>query len=126
MTMAPFKSLPRPGPGILIALVGPDASGKTSLALAVLERLATNQRRGRYIHLGWPSQTALSSVLRLCLLGLRKVLALLRGWRTAIGREHEFPRIEACLILLMATEREQAVRKARRDVRNGWVVIADR
>lgn len=111
--------------GLLIAVVGPDAAGKTTTARKLKEELA---RMGpvHTAHLGWPPPTHLSGPLRITVRLLRKVLAFLKGHRSAIGNEAAFPRIQSLLHLLTSWERRALARTCQRLSRNGAIVITDR
>ena len=117
-----------PAAGIIIAFVGPKATGKSTLSAATARRLGChfNVRR---VHVGKPPGTALSLLPRLFLPLARR---LLPGQRS---REYENPegrREKRCSLLhmlrltLLAYDRRALLRHCWRHAAAGSIVIADR
>jgi thymidylate kinase len=114
--------------GIIVAFVGPKATGKSTLTATVARRLGRHYRV-RQVHVGKPPATPLTLLPRLMLpLGRRL-------WAGQRSRELEGPkapggsRFSFVYVLrqaILAYERRALVRRCWRDAASGSIVIADR
>lgn len=116
--MAHLKRHTRDLPGRVIALIGPDAAGKTTLATALAASLGTS-REIRVIHLGSPPVTLATALSR----------RLLRLWGRLFGPRNgrqRGPVLQAAFSLLDAIERRTMARVCHAEARNGLLVLTDR
>ena len=109
------------GPGAIVALVGPDASGKTTVADFLVDWLRT-WRGAEKQHLGCPPRTALPTILRLLYLALRRAT---RGRRRDPGGTSA-ELLPAFFAVIEALERAAAARCCARLAEHGVVLVADR
>jgi thymidylate kinase len=111
--------------GLIIAFVGPDAAGKTTLCKMLVERLSDT---GRVLHVkpGYPPPRPLTGLLRFVLRCVRKSLRVVTRVFARRAPGGEYPRIAAVLQLLEAFERRALARWCVRQARRGTLVIADR
>lgn len=115
-----------PPRGAVIAFVGPDGSGKSTLCRALLDRLCAT-RAVTSVHLGGPPRgTWLTRWPRVAVLTMRKLPRLLRGERSLSGVAGRYPGFQAALDLLTAVDRRLLVRRCHRLARSGMVVLTDR
>ena len=114
--------------GIIVAFVGPKATGKSTLTTAVARCLGRHYRV-RQVHVGKPPPTTLTLLPRLMLPLARQV------WASHRSGEHEGPRAPggsrfSFLYVLRAAilgyERRALVRRCWREAAAGSIVIADR
>ncbi|WP_146592261.1 hypothetical protein [Puniceibacterium confluentis] len=114
--------------GVLVALVGPKASGKSTLGAALGDRLGA-QLDLRRIHVGKPPATLLSAPVRVFLPLLRR---LLPGERSG---QYQTPERRANMtfsypylvrMVLLAHDRRALLFRTRRAATEGAIVIADR
>jgi thymidylate kinase len=114
--------------GIIVAFVGPKATGKSTLTAAVARRLGRHYRV-RQVHVGKPPATALTLLPRLMLPLARRL------WASHRSREFEGPpapggsRFSFLYVLrlaILAYERRALIRSCWRDAAAGSIVIADR
>jgi len=107
--------------GGIIAIIGPDAAGKSTLTLGLKKRLEvfgiTLDAQPAYA----PS-TSMTRVLRFMALATRKILKIATP-RAAVT---DFPRIQAVLSVLTAIERRALVRSLTERARAGTLIVTDR
>jgi len=108
------------GSGLLVAVIGPDAAGKTALTAGLTEALGA-QRRVISMHLGTPPETMVSQPLRVASRVLHRLSAT--GARTSGRTAHAALYLRA---LALAVSRSAAVGRAHRLAARGEVVITDR
>lgn len=111
---------------LVIAVVGPDASGKTTLANALCQHFARAGHKARVLHLGQPRGTLGTRTVRLALMFARKLLRIARGEISLDGVGSHYPRLQSGLDLVLAQERLKLARHCQRLAREGVFVIADR
>ncbi len=114
--------------GALIALIGPKASGKSTLGSALEERLG-KQLDVRRVHIGKPPATLLSSPFRLFLPMLRRLLPGERSgqYQNAERRaDLNFSYPYVMRMLLLAHDRRKLLFKIRGAATGGAIVITDR
>lgn len=122
------KSVSLVSGGTLIAMIGPKASGKSTLGAALEDRLG-KQLDVRRVHIGKPPATLLSAPFRLLLPMLRR---LLPGERSGQYQKPErrvelnFSYAYVVRMLLLAYDRRALLFKSRRWATAGAVVITDR
>ena len=122
------KSVSLVSGGALIAMIGPKASGKSTLGAALEDRLG-KQLDVRRVHIGKPPTTLLSAPFRLLLPMLRR---LLPGERSGQYQRPErrvamnFSFAYVVRMLLLAYDRRALLFKSRRLATAGAVVITDR
>jgi thymidylate kinase len=114
--------------GIIVAFVGPKASGKSTLTATVARRLG-HHYRVRQVHVGKPPATTLTLLPRLMLLLARRLRSGqgsrdLDGAPAPGGSRVSFLHVLRAAIL--AYERRALVRCCWRDAAAGSIVIADR
>ncbi len=123
------KKWPASG-GRVVALVGPEASGKSTLSLATSRWLSAVMTT-RAVHMGKPTATWLGR----CAHVLRRVRRLVRRLQGTIAAGHETLFAEqpkqttlpyAIASVLLARDRYHAARRAYRDAARGTMVICDR
>lgn len=112
--------------GLVVTVVGPDASGKTTLANALCRHFVHAGFEAQVLHLGQPRGSLGTRALRLALMIARKLLRLARGETSMDGVETRYPRLQAGLDLLLAQERLMLARRCQRLARDGVIVMADR
>ncbi len=113
-------------PGAVIAFVGPDGSGKSTLSHALMDRVR-ERRPVTSVHLGGPrSGTWLTRWLRVVVQAFRKIPRLVRGERALDGVAGRYPGFQAALDVLTALDRRLLVHRCHRLARSGVVVFTDR
>lgn len=112
--------------GRVIAIVGPDGSGKTTVAQTLVEALSSGSKAGT-LHLGGPPNgTRLTRLPRALIIGMRKLLRIAQGgisWEEAKGR---YPTIQALLDVCTAIDRNYLARQCHAQKKHGRTIIADR
>lgn len=114
--------------GAVIALVGPKASGKSTLGAALADRLGKRLDLRR-IHAGKPPATLLSAPLLLLLPLIRRAMP---GERSGEYQKAErrtalrFSYVYLLRMLLLAHDRRRLICRSQRAARAGAIVIADR
>lgn len=117
---APFRR------GAVIALVGPDASGKTTLSRALTARFGET-RPVASLHLGGPPRgTWLTRWPRVAVEAARKIVRVFHGDRSFTGIAQRYPVFQAALDLLTALDRRMLVRRCHRLAARGTLVFTDR
>lgn len=111
--------------GILVAVVGPDASGKSTFVNALAAKIAKS-REVVQCHFGLPPGQRWTGVCRWILRASRKGFALLSGHRSAVGRGATYPHFEAAFDVLRAVDRLQLSARCRKQADAGVIVITDR
>ncbi|MDB5664059.1 hypothetical protein [Cypionkella sp.] len=114
--------------GALIAMIGPKASGKSTLGAALADRLG-KQLDVRRIHIGKPPATLVSAPVRLLLPMLRRLLPSERsGQYQKPERRVElvFSYAYVVRMVLLAYDRRALIFKSRRLATAGAVIITDR
>ncbi|MBP7242358.1 hypothetical protein [Amaricoccus sp.] len=114
--------------GIIVAFVGPKASGKSTLTGAVARRLGRNYRVWQ-VHVGKPPATALTLLPRLMLPLGRRIWASHRtqGFEAPPGADRSrFSFVYVLRVAILAYERRALVRRCWRAAAAGSIVIADR
>jgi thymidylate kinase len=118
---------PRSSPkGTVIAVVGPDAAGKSSLCGALETWLAP---RGplRRVHLGLPRRSTATDLANLGVRAWRKLLVSVGPAGPADGDAGErFPLLAAFSTLLRALDRRRLAHHCFRQAERGWLIVADR
>lgn len=122
------KSVQLVSGGVLIALVGPKASGKSTLGAALGDRLG-KQLDLRRIHVGKPPATLISAPFRVFLPILRQLLPAERS-----GQYHKperradlkFSMAYVVRMVLLAYDRRVLLFRIRRAATSGAIVITDR
>jgi len=112
--------------GLVIALVGPDAAGKTTLANSLHQYFLACGRPSRIFHLGLPRGSRLTRLMRLALRGARKVVRVMAPESRTAGDEDRYPRLQSAFDLVLAYERLTLARRCHRLARRGECVVADR
>jgi thymidylate kinase len=112
--------------GLVIGLIGPDASGKTTLATAIHKHFVDSGCPSQVMHLGSPRGSRLTRLARLAMLITRKFLRIVAGDNELGGVEVHYPRLQSGLDLVLAYERLILARRCHRLARQGVVVVADR
>jgi thymidylate kinase len=121
--------------GALVAIVGGDGAGKTTVVDGLSSWLATEHIDSSTVHMGKPSWSALTTVVK----GLLKLVAATKRTSTSSGKALRSSlsagdegaltvRNRARLVweVLTARDRFRTYRKARRLATNGSIVICDR
>ena len=106
--------------GVVVAVIGPDAAGKTAIAAGLSEALGA-QRRVISMHLGTPPETLASRPLRLASRVLHRLSATDAGQSSRTGRAALYLRA-----LALAVSRRAAVGRAHKLAVRGLLVITDR
>lgn len=105
-------------PGLVVAIIGPDAAGKTTLA-AGLAAACRAERDVAVVHLGSPPVRPASGTARLILRGIR--------WFTRrLGITRELAWFEVASALLDAADRRALARRVQFMATAGTMVITDR
>ncbi len=112
--------------GLVVTVVGPDASGKTTLVNALCRHFVQAGSEAQVLHLGQPRGLLGTRAVRLALMIARKLLRLARGETSMDGVETRYPRLQAGLDLVLAQERLMLARHCQRLARDGVIVMADR
>jgi thymidylate kinase len=118
---------PQPG-GIIVALVGPKATGKSTLGRALAEILGKHFDVVR-IHAGKPPATLLSIIPRLCVPIARSLLPherIAEYERPERREERRYPLLHVVRMTLLAYDRRRLLRRALRMATRGIIVISDR
>lgn len=122
------------GPGAVIAFVGSEASGKSTL-LADTERWLGRQFEVHRVHAGKPPPTLLTAVPSLLLPALRAALPRQRSMRVDLRRSerldanrdgNDLPVLFAVRSVLLAHDRRALLRGASARAAAGAVVLSDR
>ncbi|SNT28741.1 hypothetical protein [Tropicimonas sediminicola] len=114
--------------GAIVALVGPKASGKSTLGAALADRLG-KQLDLRRIHVGKPPATLLSAPVRLMLPLLRKAMPEERSGeyqRPERREEGRYSLVYLVRMVLLAHDRRALLLRSRRAASEGAIVVADR
>lgn len=120
--------------GLLIAFVGPEATGKSTLIAEISQWLGRHFYVER-IHAGKPNSTAISFIPNLLLPMLRFFLPEQKSGRVEIRYKSDnigekpkrvFPILFAIRSVLLAFDRRSLLTNAYRDSANGAVVLCDR
>lgn len=119
--------VPRTG-GLVVAMVGPKAVGKSTLGAEVVRRLG-GELDVRRVHVGKPPPTILSVVPRLLVPLARRLWRSERSGeyeKPARRREGQFSFLFVLRMTLVAYDRRALVRKLWRSAASGAIVITDR
>ncbi len=114
--------------GIIVAFVGPKATGKSTLSAAVARRLGRHYSV-RQVHVGKPPATALTLLPRILLPLARRILS---GRRAREFQEPSRPAgsrvtfLYALRFAMLAHERRALLRRCWRHAAAGSIVVADR
>ncbi|HSJ45317.1 MAG TPA: hypothetical protein VK923_11605 [Euzebyales bacterium] len=126
------KKLAPGGGGLVIAVVGPEASGKSTL-LSEIERWLGAYYTVRRIHAGKPPATALTAVPHLLLPMLRALIPDQRSTRVIAGDQtggqpdrDRYPLTFAVRSVMLAHERRDVLSRAFARASNGTIVLCDR
>jgi thymidylate kinase len=114
--------------GMIIALVGPKATGKSTIGQALAERLSQHLDVIR-IHAGKPPATALSYLPRLLVPAARRLLSKERAGeyeRPERRREKQYSLLYVLRMTLLAYDRRKLLGRALRASTAGTIVISDR
>lgn len=114
--------------GIIVAFIGPKATGKSTLTRAVARRLGRHYRV-RQVHVGKPPPTALTLIPRLALVLARRFGARRRAdaIEGVAARSRACPSpVHALRLTILAYERRALLRRCWRESAAGSIVIADR
>ena len=106
--------------GLVVAVIGPDAAGKTTIAAGLSEALGAH-RRVISMHLGTPPETLASRPLHLASRVLHRLSATDAAQSSRTGRAALYLRA-----LALAVSRRAAVGRAHRLAARGLLVITDR
>jgi len=127
--LSKHKHMTFPTGGALIALVGPQGTGKSTLAQLLHTWLAA-ELAVRTIHAGKPPATTLTFLpTRLIPLARRMVPRQTTrdvDRRVDQDRDYSFPYLYLIRKIMVAIDRRKLLRRAFRDARNGQIVISDR
>jgi thymidylate kinase len=112
--------------GIVIAIVGPDGSGKTTLAHEIVSAFGSSPRAFTS-HLGGPvGGTWLTRPLRSVITGLRKVLWIIQGVEPSKDAKNLYPAFQAMLDVCKAIDRKLLTRRCHKQKDAGYIVVTDR
>ncbi len=114
--------------GAIIALVGPKASGKSTLGAALADRLG-KQLDVRRIHVGKPPATWPTAPVQLVLPLLRRAMPGERSGeyqRPERRARHSYSWAHVVRMLLLAHDRRALLRRSRRAATHGAILVADR
>jgi thymidylate kinase len=119
--------------GAVIAFVGPEASGKSTL-LVELSRWLSEDLAVTRLHAGKPPSTVLTALPNLLVPALRRLMPSARSTRieadhaSADGREglKPYPLLFAVRAVLLAYDRRALLLRAFREAANGSIVLCDR
>jgi len=114
--------------GAIVTLVGPKATGKSTLAHELATRLGVHLNVSR-IHAGKPPATVVSVAPRLCVPVARTLLAgerLGEYERPERRQEKRYSLVHVLRMTLLAYDRKQLLKKALRSATAGAIVISDR
>ena len=114
--------------GLIVAFVGPKASGKSTLTTAVAGRLGRHYRV-RQVHVGKPPATPLTLLPRMMLPLGRRLWASQRFEEPEDASEpvtSGFSFVYVLRLAILAYERRALVRRCWREAADGSIVIADR
>ncbi|PRY25203.1 thymidylate kinase [Aliiruegeria haliotis] len=114
--------------GAIVALVGPKASGKSTLGKALASRIG-KQIDLRRIHVGKPPATLLSAPFRLLLPLLRRVMSAERSseyQRPERRAEQRYSLAYVARMTLLAYDRRALLLRSRRAASSGAIIVADR
>lgn len=114
--------------GMIVAFVGPKATGKSTLSTAVCRRLGRHLSV-RQVHVGKPPPTAATFLVRLLLPSARRLFARHRP-SDETGSENKekrsFSRLYILRQVLLAYERRALLRRCWQDAAAGSIVVTDR
>jgi thymidylate kinase len=114
--------------GMIVALVGPKATGKSTISQALTARLGQNLHVLR-IHAGKPPATVLTWLPRLLVPAARKLLSRERAGeyeKPERRREKQYSLLYVLRMMLLAYDRQRLLRRALRAATAGAIVISDR
>lgn len=112
--------------GIVIAIVGPDGSGKTTLAREIVGALGGSPRAFTS-HLGGPAGgTWLTRPLRVVIAGVRKGLWMTRRAKHSKEAKQRYPAFQAMLDVCKALDRMLLAYRCHAGRRAGCLVVTDR
>jgi len=113
--------------GAVVAVVGPDASGKSTIANEIQKHLGGKLLVKR-CHVGTPPPTFLTYPLNVCARILRK--KNLRGTDGDVKNNTKNPKhmrlLHVIQHLVLAYERKRLIKKIYKRAASGWVVVCDR
>ncbi len=114
--------------GMIVALVGPKATGKSTIGQALTARLSQNLDVFR-VHAGKPPPTALTCVPRLFIPVARRLLSKERAGeyeKPERRRQKQYSLLYVLRMTLLAYDRQKLLRRAARAATAGAIVISDR